>query len=596
MKKIFHFLPLLLVAFAFQACSLDEDNPGGSTMNAYGSNSEESYQTILNQIYFGMERYGYGTEQYMHLTEGDTDLWTYTGNISTSWTQFFWYYAGGSPNTTYLDGFWNSMYDGIGACETAIQQADNCPFKNPETKDKKVAEARFMRAAYYFNLVEQFGAVTVVKLGDMSFAPQRTDPMTIYRDIIIPDLEFAAEKLDRGTDATTTQPTKKAALGMLAKACLQTHEYGTDEYVPEALETAKKLIADAESGGSQYGAYMYPTFEEVFKEENNFENKEALWKHRWYGVPDGSTHGSSNGNYKMNRNDENFLCHISKFGARVDNNEAHKSWEGSKEGLFMPTQHLLSLFVQADGTLDPRFHKSFQTEWNANKEFTWSEDTKKNFHKDASVVGQKIAVGEKAIKIIMPQDADYQQERAQKAVSKYLTVDYADVYNDQKHNVIMELGGSQNLFKDFYPSLTKHNSSHYCIGNEKKNRYGNLNATFIMRMAEVYFIAAEADLYINGGANAMQYINKVRQRAGVNALSGTPTLRTILDEKARELCGEYCRFMDLHRTGMLKDNSYLMETHPDLGQFFKPEYALRPISTTFIQKMEEGLDYQNPGY
>ena len=35
-----------------------------------------------------------------------------------------------------------------------------------------------------------------------------------------------------------------------------------------------------------------------------------------------------------------------------------------------------------------------------------------------------------------------------------------------------------------------------------------------MRMAEVYLIAAEADIYINGGANAMGYINKVRARAG----------------------------------------------------------------------------------
>lgn len=42
-----------------------------------------------------------------------------------------------------------------------------------------------------------------------------------------------------------------------------------------------------------------------------------------------------------------------------------------------------------------------------------------------------------------------------------------------------------------------------------------MNATFIIRMAEIYLIAAEADIYLNGGANAMGYINKVRQRAGL---------------------------------------------------------------------------------
>ena len=37
-------------------------------------------------------------------------------------------------------------------------------------------------------------------------------------------LEYAVEWLAVGTHATTTVPTKKAALGFLAKACLQTYE------------------------------------------------------------------------------------------------------------------------------------------------------------------------------------------------------------------------------------------------------------------------------------------------------------------------------------------------------------------------------------
>ena len=127
-------------------------------------------------------------------------------------------------------------------------------------------------------------------------------------------------------------------------------------------------------------------------------------------------------------------------------------------------------------------------------------------------------------------------------------------------------------------------------------RNGNLNATFIMRMSEIYLIAAEANLYLNQGANALANINKVRQRAGAKLLTGTPTIRTILDERGRELCGEYSRFYDLKRTGMMKDANYLKETHPDLGQYFKPEYALRPIPQAFIQAISNGDGYQNPGY
>ena len=416
----------------------------------------------------------------------------------------------------------------------------------------------------------------------------------VIKEVIIPDLEYAVEWLAVGTHATTTVPTKKAALGFLAKACLQTYEYGSTEYLQKALDSAKELIADCESGGAKYNAYMYPTYEEVFKESNNWENKEALWKHRWYAGSDG--HGSSNGNYKLNRNDEYFLCNVNKFGAREDNQETRLTWEGCISGIFMPTQHLLNLYVQEDGTLDPRFHESFTTEWNANKNYIWDTSAANMYDKDESIVGTELKKGDLAIKFVMPQDEDYAEEKANRHTSNYLMIAYDDVYNDQKHNVNMQYNGMENQFRYFYPSLNKHNSSNYYVANASKKRNGNLNATFMMRMAEVYLIAAEADIYINGGANAMGYINKVRARAGAKALTGTATVRTVLDERGRELCGEYCRFYDLKRTGMFKSSNYLEETHPDLAQFFNPNYALRPISTTFTATISNGAEYQNPGY
>lgn len=594
-KNIIFSTALLTTACSFNACSLDEENPGGFTMENMAVNSVESYQTLVNQVYFGMERHLYGTEYFMMFSEGNTDLWTYRANINSSYTQYFWFDAGAAPSTSHTNNMWNAIYDGIGGCNTAITLAPKAPFKNEEDRNKQVAIARFMRAIYYFNAVEQFGAVTMItEPGGPDYSPKRTEPLTIYREIIIPDLEFAVEHLEKGTDATCTTPTKKAALGFLAKACLQTYEYGTTDFLQEALDTSKKLIQDCENGGATYGAYMYPNFEDAFKEANNWENKEALWKHRWYAGSDG--HGSSNGNWKLNRMDEDFQCALSQFGAWKKTQDAILSYDYDAEGYFMPTQHLLNLFVQKDGTLDPRYHASFTTEWKGNNAFTWDANTQANFNKDASVIGKSLAVGDLAYKIVVPQDDNYASEVANKATSTYLLVDYADVYDDANHNVKMTLNGKDNLYRYIYPSLSKHKSSNYYVANASKMRNGNLNATFMMRMSEVYLIAAEADLYLNGGTNAMGYINKVRTRAGANPLNGTPTIRTILDERGRELCGEYCRFYDLKRTGMLKSASYLNETHPDLGQYFKPEYAVRPIPQAFIQAIANGEEYQNPGY
>ena len=262
----------------------------------------------------------------------------------------------------------------------------------------------------------------------------------------------------------------------------------------------------------------------------------------------------------------------------------------------MPTQHLLNLYVQEDGTLDPRFRQWFTTEWNGNKNFTWDESSVAIYRKDKSVSGTTISNGEKAIRIAMPQDDDYQATVANKATAKQLIIDYKDIYNDANQNVVMTLNGKENILNNFYPSLNKHNSSNYYVANANKKRNGNLNATFIMRMAEVYLIAAEADIYLGNTAEALTYINKIRQRAGAKALAGTPTVRMVIDERGRELCGEYCRFYDLKRTGLFKDGTYLQQTHPDLAKYFKPEYALRPISTSFTAGLTNGSEYQNPGY
>lgn len=616
MKNIFNIKSLFSIIIAssigLSSCSLDENDPGGFTFEKTAE-SLEGYQSLVNQCHFGLQRYYYGTENFMAFTEGNSDLWTYQANNSKTWTQWFWFFANAAPNTTYTKNWWNGAYDGIGACNVVIALAHIPPYKTEEERNEKVAEARFLRAIYYFNLVEQFGGVTMITepsdpAAPMNFHPERTDPLTIYKEVIIPDLEYAAIWLPKGDYNTTSRPTKKAAYGFLAKACLQSVQYdSTKEYAKRALEVSQLLISDAEAGGAQYNAYMYSTYDEVFKEANNWGNKEALWKHRWYSGKDG--YGSSNGNWKANRNFEYFYCKVTNFGARVDNQETRLKWGGNPAGQFMPTQHLLSLYVQEDGTLDPRFHKSFQTQWEANNKYSWDESAVKRYDRDPSIQGRTLNVGDLAIKFIMPQDIDYATESANKLSSNYLVIDYKDIYNDANKNINMTYayqnpstgypsdGSAENLFNYFYPSLTKHNSSNYYEAEPAKMRNANLNATFMMRMAEVYLIAAEADIYVNGGGSALGYINKVRTRAGAKPLTVTPTIRMVLDERGRELCGEYCRFFDLKRTGMLKDKTYLQETHPDLAKFFKSEYAFRPIPTDYLNGLDGGgRYYQNPGY
>lgn len=77
---------------------------------------------------------------------------------------------------------------------------------------------------------------------------------------------------------------------------------------------------------------------------------------------------------------------------------------------------------------------------------------------------------------------------------------------------------------------------------------------FLMRAAEAYLIAAEADARLNGGtvtATGLGYINALRSRAGARPVAQADcTTSYILDERARELYYEGFRRTDLIRYGL----------------------------------------------
>lgn len=626
-KTKYILLALLLGAgISYTSCSLDEYNPSGSTLETVSSSTIAGYEGILNNIYFGMERRMYGYGEWTIFTEAGTDLWTaqrgYTSN-------YFNYGVGSGWNNNMMLNYLNVSYDGIGSCNVAIKNAKLAPYNTEEERNAKVAEAYFMRAMYYYHLVEQFGGVTLQlePASTVDLHPSKSTPMEIYEQCILPDLEFAAQWLP--VEERTTRPSKKSAMGFLCRAYIQTMEYGDNTvYAQKALELAKIMMADCETDGSQYGIMMYPTLAEVFSQENNYNNTEALWKHRY------ANGGSSNNAWILNENNKLFSCPAKQFGLAIQysKNEHtmepyvgktdYELWGTQYEGQFMPSKFLLDLYVQSDGTLDPRYSTYFQTTYKCNKDKggSWSESTIKTYDKDASseeityldtdsktgtVITKytKFVLDEPAVRFIHPHEADYADMVADKHKVKMLIVDYKDVYAEDGtvyEKYLRKSDGMEvvNPWAYFYPSLTKHYSGSFVRTNTSKlERVGNLNATFMMRTPEVYLIAAEADIYVNGGTKALDYINKVRERANAKPLSGTATIQTVLDERARELCGEYCRFYDLKRTKKLS-KTYLESTNPVVGKYFDDsKHTLREFPAGFLETLQEGgWYYQNPNY
>ena len=120
-----------------------------------------------------------------------------------------------------VETFWRLHYVGIARCNTLIGRIENIPM-DEALKTRLQLEARYLRAYYYFNLVQLYGDVPLtlqeVKGQDISF-PARSPAIEVYRQIAT-DLT-AAEGLPVSHPAPETgRATRGAAKALLAKVYL----------------------------------------------------------------------------------------------------------------------------------------------------------------------------------------------------------------------------------------------------------------------------------------------------------------------------------------------------------------------------------------
>lgn len=123
---------------------------------------------------------------------------------------------------------------------------------------------------------------------------------------------------------------------------------------------------------------------------------------------------------------------------------------------------------------------------------------------------------------------------------------------------------------------------------------------FILRMAEIYLIAAEAEQMLGNGSKAAGYLNTLRQRsarAGVPESSwklSTATEDDVLDEYARELCGEFTRWALLKRHNAFE--SRLGKYNKRAALSFKSHHYNRPVSYEFLSTILNKEEYGDNGY
>jgi hypothetical protein len=212
---------------------------------------------------------------------------------------------------------------------------------------------------------------------------------------------------------------------------------------------------------------------------------------------------------------------------------------------------------------------------------------------DPSVAGQKLAVGDTAM-YLTKQTLTFDRTK-----SKYIAVGAADLYINPQHGQgAAVVAGS--IMTQFYPSFKKWvNPNRTYTGNT------DFGDAMIIRLGEMYLIAAEASVQLGDQASAAQYINVIRTRAALpghqadmQVSPGSIDINFILDERAREFVGEQQRWYDLKRVFHSGQDwvNYIQKYNPDVT-IIQPFHRLRPIPQAELDAIDNAAEFgQNPGY
>nr|WP_127020062.1 RagB/SusD family nutrient uptake outer membrane protein [Allomuricauda beolgyonensis] len=395
-----------------------------------------------------------------------------------------------TPVNAQLRDIWNWMFAGVNRANYILEFKDKTDFPN---KNIILAEATFLRAYYYFELVKWFGDVPLAVDQRLLFGAQntvdRTPAAQVYEQIER-DLIFASDNLPV-TQAQVGRVTKGAAQALLGKVYLFQNKF------PESANYLEQVINS--------GTYdLLEDYSTMFENDNE-NNIESVFEVQYTDV-EGAGFGClqcSEGNVAVGFNGiRNYSGPVFESGFSFN----------------VPTQEAFDAFEPSD------------------------------VRRDVAIL-------------------DIEAWAAANSDVSYVEGHEHTGYYNRKY---IARQGDLNT------------------GDANLTNPNNYRA---IRFADVLLMAAEA---LNRGdiddAKARQYLNRVRERAGLipvsTDLADNNLTNAIYQERRVELVGEGHRFFDLVRTG---------RAAAEIEGFQTQKHELFPIPSIEIELAGNRWE-QNPGY
>lgn len=662
MKKL-KYIFMALAAVGAASCSLDETNYSNvDTEVAYTSVS--GYNGLINACYENVY-YLYGKSDGIGPMEMGTDLWK-IGSRNGGNGELTNYNGNLTPSTGVLRTCWNALYCIVGYCNTALYFQHQGKEFTAESIAPKAAEARFMRAFAYFHIVEQWGGVVLDTMSfaqtgmSSEIAVRKPESDFYYR--IIEDLKIAYKNLPV-TQPEKGRATKKAALAMLAKAYMQRtrlYDKGSAEYVANAdsaFRTAKELIDNR----AAYNCDLYASTATrsgnsiAWDGDNNKNNKEYLFieavDHEGGYNPEGWNRGRTSQYYMMKISSQAQNFGVNGSGLRYGRDNAtvwsptlyllKDCFEPKMQKADYDDAELKGLVAadKRDVTPDTRFADAFYYKYYALAMTQMSKEILANYKKKVDpeeegvdpdrvlsgaskrriaasrMTGSEYAVqfpGANYYAASANAAANYEREDIPDALGCYtpnweldsmetrynkrLAVGITDYFNTKPDSY-----GDQaeyTYFRNLFPSLKKHRCFKYAY----TNQYDMMDMP-IIRLTDIYLLAAEAAIAKGTPAEGLQYLNAVRRHAAVAGDAAKMevgmnemTMDYLVKERARELCGEQWRWYDLKRMGYLNEAYLTQKGMNPFISFDDKKNLVRPIPQEFLDMIANPDEFGTNGY
>ena len=273
MKKTFLYLAALTAAAtATIACDdfLEETVNGQQTLDSYFVTEDEA-TSYLNGCYNALTFYGWWQIQNFWIMTDmcSDDMWM--GNLSQSQGDYYSlaHYQGVGQSNGPLNNYWMHRYKGILSCNVAINRIPNAHFQDTQKQERFIAEAKFLRGYYYFDLVRNFGGVPIVNdfmMPEDVEGIQRSSAAEVWA-LVEQDFRDAAAVLPERSQYPSSdlgRATKGAALGYLGKSLVYQEKW------QEAATILKQVI-----DSKQYE--LMEDFGDVWNVDTN-NNKESLFE------------------------------------------------------------------------------------------------------------------------------------------------------------------------------------------------------------------------------------------------------------------------------------------------------------------------------